>query len=71
MKHKSWIKALDLVNWSDRRDAQEILPRLIRRLIYASCRDISYRSFPADESVQNGGWDGILKGIIKGNEYVL
>jgi len=70
VQHKIWIKALDLVNWSDRRDAQEILPRLIRKLIYASCRDISYCSFPADESVQRGGWDGILKGTIKGNEYV-
>lgn len=56
-----WIDAIDLKNWASRRDSQEFLPLLIRRLIRATVNKINSISFPAGESIVFSGWDGRLE----------
>jgi len=53
-----WINATDLKNWALRRDCQEYLPLVIRRLIRATISKINYISFPAGDSIVYPGWDG-------------
>jgi transcriptional regulator with XRE-family HTH domain len=56
------ITATDLSQWSDRMDAKALFPELMRRLILVSTGNCADRiDFPADESVQIEGWDGICK----------
>ena len=55
-----WIDATNLKQWAVRRDCQEILPLLIKRLIRATVKEINNIHFPSGESVQFRGWDGIL-----------
>lgn len=64
-----WIQATDFEHWSDRRDAQEDLPRLVRKLIHSTVDNISKIDFPAGDSIQYSGWDGVLS-TQKGNEFV-
>ncbi len=51
--------ATDLEQWSDRREAQGVLPLLVRRLIQATvgCSELHVRT---NEGVQLSGWDGIV-----------
>ena len=51
--------ATDLEQWSDRREAQDMLPLVVRRLIQATvgCSELHVRT---DEGVQLSGWDGIV-----------
>ncbi|MCD4747546.1 MAG: hypothetical protein K8R58_14720 [Bacteroidales bacterium] len=57
-----WIDAYDLEkNWAGRRDCQETLPLLVRKLIRATSNSIKNIKFPSGESVLFGGWDGILE----------
>lgn len=65
----NWIKAIDLNSWAARRDTQALLPQLIRWLIHATIEDPLYVGIPAGESVQIGGWDGIVK-VSEGNAWV-
>ena len=51
-------RAADLDRWADEYAAAGQLPRLIRRLIAASC-EFTQLEFPADEAVRFAGWDGI------------
>jgi len=53
-----WVTSTDLGNWGDRRDGQDTLPELISKLILASLGEKARIRFPANESVQIGGWDG-------------
>ena len=62
MPSLTFTDATDLVAWSDRRDAQERLPELVRRLVHASPGSPSRVSFRSGEGVQLGGWDGIVEG---------
>ncbi|MDX2245250.1 MAG: hypothetical protein SF052_00625 [Bacteroidia bacterium] len=56
------ISSLDLKHWADKREAQEIIPMLLRRLIWATAHSHIRRiDFPARENVQTGGWDGVLE----------
>ncbi len=55
-----WIDATDLVQWADRRESQHLLPEVIRRLVHATVDRPRQISFPSGESVQTGGWDGIV-----------
>lgn len=64
-----WIDTTDFKNWASRRDCQEHLPLVIRRLIRATARDISHIVFPAGDSIVYPGWDGILK-VSEGTEYI-
>jgi hypothetical protein len=64
----TFINATDLTSWADRRDAQGILPQLIRRLI-ATVDGIERIGFRAGEGVQLGGWDGVVVARA-GNAFV-
>ncbi len=59
----------DLNMWANRLDARAMLPRLVRLLIHATTAHAVEVTFPADEAVQLGGYDGIVR-IAEGNPYV-
>lgn len=63
------IDSTDLTHWANRRDAQEMLPRVLRRLVHATVARVERLGFPADEGVQLGGWDGVVR-VETGNAYV-
>jgi hypothetical protein len=63
------VDATDLNSWANRRDAQEKLPQLLRRLVHATTDSQMRISFPAGESVQSGGYDGIIE-ISEENAFV-
>lgn len=69
MASAALIDATDLVTWANRRDAQERLPQLVRRLILTPVLGISSIRFPAGEGVQSGGWDGVAV-VANGNTFV-
>jgi hypothetical protein len=64
------VTAQDIVQWSarNRREAQELLPLLVRRLILASIQPL-HISFPAGDSILVGGWDGTLE-TTQGNPFI-
>lgn len=55
------ITATDFDQWAARLEARAIMPRLIRRLLHATTERIHRIGFPADESIQLGGYDGIVQ----------
>lgn len=57
--HESWVTARHLETWSTTRDAQEMLPTLIRQLVYASTEPPARIEIPGGEG-QRHGWDGIV-----------
>lgn len=61
--------ATDLAAWADRREAQSVLPRLIRRLIQATGAGVTKCPVRTDEGVQLSGWDGIVH-ADHGSPYV-
>jgi hypothetical protein len=63
------ITANDLALWANRRDAQERLPQLVRRLILTTVSGFSRLHFPAGEGIQYGGWDGLAE-VAEGNAFV-
>lgn len=66
----NWIDAHDLDKiWAGRRDCQETLPLLVRKLIRATSNSIQSIKFPAGENVLIGGWDGILE-VTEETEYL-
>lgn len=52
------VNATDLAAWADTRDAQEMLPRLVRRLVEQTNASLHKIHFAADESIQLPGYDG-------------
>lgn len=62
------ITATHLVQWSDKHEAQGILPLLTRRLISATSR-ITAIAMPGGDSVNTPGWDGIVD-VMQGNPWV-
>lgn len=56
-----WITSTDIKQWADTRDAQELLPELIVRLIRASSTHINKLRFPCGDAVHLTGWDGVLE----------
>lgn len=63
------IDATDLNAWSNRREAQSLLPRVVRRLVHATSERVKRVGFPADEGVQLGGYDGIVR-VGESNAFV-
>ncbi len=63
------VNATDLVQWANRRDAQDTLPQVIRRLVHATVDRVFRAEFRAGEGVQFGGWDGIVESE-RGNAFV-
>ena len=64
-----WIDTTDITNWAKRRDCQDTLPQLIRKLIRATSNSIKSINFPSGENVLIGGWDGILE-VSDETEYL-
>ncbi|UDK97558.1 hypothetical protein EYB33_15135 [Lysinibacillus sphaericus] len=64
------VTAQNITNWSEnnRRQAQDTLPLLVKKLILASSKPENL-SFPSGDSVLVGGWDGFLK-VENGNVYI-
>lgn len=64
-----WVDATDLIRWADRLDARARLPQLLRLLIHATVEQPQRVGFPSGESIQVGGWDGIVDAPL-GNSFV-
>jgi Phage integrase family len=60
--HPFGLDATVLDGWSTRREAQEILPKLIRLLVHGDVesRRLQLVTFRSGEGVQLGGWDGLV-----------
>lgn len=56
-----WVDTTDLKQWANRRNCQETLPELARKLIRATSDSIKSIKFPSGENVSMGGWDGVLE----------
>lgn len=54
------VNATDLDRWADLREAQDQLPKLVRRLISATANGLTAISMRAGEGVGIAGWDGIV-----------
>lgn len=56
------VKASDIDNWTAKepRRAQELLPKLIWKLVLASSKTIEDHHFPFEKAVQYSGYDGYL-----------
>lgn len=56
------VTAADLEQWADRLDSKALFPQLMDRLILATTGNVFKQlRFPADESIQREGWDGICE----------
>lgn len=66
---RTLVNATDLEAWSDRREAQGQLPRVVRDLVLATAGRVERVAFSADEGVQLPGWDGIVD-ASEGNAFV-
>lgn len=64
-----FVNALSIRQWADRIEARSILPQVLRRLVIATVDNISGIDFPAHESVQRSGFDGIVV-CAQGNAWV-
>jgi len=69
MLAKTLIDSTDLTLWANRRGAQEMLPRVLRRLVHATVARVERIGFPAEEGVQLGGWDEVVR-VETGNAFV-
>ena len=65
----NWVDTLDIKNWANRRDCQETLPQLVRKLIRATSNSIKSIKFPSGDNVLIGGWDGLLE-VTQETEYL-
>jgi transcriptional regulator with XRE-family HTH domain len=66
---KRWIDATDLKIWADRREAQAVMPEVLRRLIRAALGQAATLRFPSGDSVQMPGWDGTCE-VERGTDYI-
>ncbi len=64
-----WVNATHLSQWGESRGGQSGMPELLSRLVYATVGPAAQIRFPADESVQYPGWDGVCV-IANGIGYV-
>src|SRR5215216_2554106 len=69
MPPQTYIDATDLNLWANRNDASLLLPKLLRRLVLTTIRDINFIGFRAGDGVFIGGWDGRLD-VGSGNAFV-
>lgn len=58
-----WITATEIDNWArqEPRQAQEILPKLIIKLILSTSNKIDRFNFPIEKGIQYAGYDGTLE----------
>jgi len=62
------ITATHLAQWSDKREAEGMLPVLVRRLVSSTSR-ITALAMPGGDSVNAPGWDGVVE-TTEGNPWV-
>lgn len=55
-----FVSANSLRNWAETGQSPSVLPHIVRRLILATGNGISELDFPAYESVQRPGFDGVV-----------
>ena len=48
-------------HWANTRAAQDRLPELLRRLVFATTEAPTYVDFPAGDAVHAGGYDGVIE----------
>src|SRR5690554_5904382 len=63
-----YITGTHLVQWSDQREAQGMLPVLVRRLISATSHTTAL-AIPGGDSVSRPGWDGVVE-VVEGCPWV-
>ncbi|MEA5536604.1 hypothetical protein [Crocosphaera sp. XPORK-15E] len=65
-----YITTNDIKNWTEtnKRQAEEILPLLVKMLIRASCKPKKI-NFPSGNDIAVGGWDGVLE-VDEGNQFI-
>ena len=65
------ISATELDNWSrnNPRQAQEILPELVIRLVLATSDKIIRHNFSIEKGIQYAGYDGVLESEEKSNFF--
>jgi len=65
-----FVTARDIINWTEtnKREAEETLPLLVRKLILFSCKPKEI-DFDSGDLVQIGGWDGILE-VEQSNPFI-
>jgi len=63
-----WINTTDLSIWASTREAQGLLPHVIRMLIQASCEPMNIR-FPSGDAIWVPGYDGVLE-VEEGALYI-
>lgn len=61
--------ATEIAAWANKRDAQALMPILLRRLIHGSLPRVVTIGFPGGDSVQLGGFDGTLQ-VDRGNAWI-
>jgi len=69
MKSPIYVNATDINFWANRRDAQANLPKLLRKLAWATLKRIDRIQFRSDEGIAFGDWDGTIQ-VHEGNAYV-
>jgi hypothetical protein len=52
------VTATEIQQWAETREAQGILPVLVRKLVQATGGRLAYIDFPAGDSLGQPGWDG-------------
>ncbi|MBW1737656.1 MAG: hypothetical protein JRJ69_08895 [Deltaproteobacteria bacterium] len=55
------VEEKDITLWANQRNAQSLLPKLIRRLIIATVNHINRLNIRTGDGIQSKGWDGILE----------
>ncbi len=65
-----FVTSNDIKVWTatDKRQAEEVLPLLVKKLILASSKPKEI-NFPSGNAVTTGGWDDILD-VEEGNEFI-
>jgi hypothetical protein len=69
MATSNFVHTLAIRRWADRLDARSTLPKVLRRLVRATVKKIAELDFPALESVQRSGFDGVVD-CEEGNAWV-
>ena len=64
-----FVNTLAIRRWADRLDARSTLPLVLRQLVQATVEMITELDFPALESVQRSGFDGVVNCPV-GNAWV-
>ena len=59
--HFLTIKARQIHDWADNKEARELLPVLLRKLIRSTGVDLRRLDFPGYDNAERKGWDGLLE----------